>query len=188
MAAWTVMNCDEIARTMAPMSPFVLDVQGTPTILVKLAGLSAREAGELARAVEAGDSLAVAAYFTYPTYPVLVLALFVYDSYDDPLRFEGYRDVTTADVQDFVAGLDRTGGEGKVRLYDESAGLLAVGSFGFRMPPFGRTKFPYRSTTKDLEGLWQLLGYCAEWYHRIPPASRDFNTAVDIHLATEPPI
>ncbi len=188
MTVWSLTSCDDLARTMVPMSPFVLDVQGTPTILVKLAGLSAREAGELARAVEAGDSLAVAAAFSYPTYPVLVLSLFVYDTYDDPLRFEGFRDITTADVQDFAAGLDRTGGEGKVRLYDESAGLLAVGRFGLRMPPFSRTKFPYRSTAKDLNGFWQVLRDCAAWYHRVPAAGLDFNTAVDTHLATVPPL
>ncbi|WP_460653646.1 hypothetical protein [Kribbella endophytica] len=181
-------SCDDLARTMVPMSPFVLDVQGTPTVLVKLAGLTAREGAELARAVTAGDSLLVSAYRSYPTYPVLVLALFVYDSPSDPLRFEGYRDLATVDVQDFAVGLDRTNGIGEVRLYDESAQLLATGQFGLRMPPFGGTAFPYQSTTQDLNRLWEICRLGAAWYHSLPPAGRDFTTAVDAYIAAEPPL
>jgi hypothetical protein len=181
-------SCDELARTVVPMSPFVMDVQGTPTVLVKLAGLTAREAAELARAVTAGDSLLVSAYRSYPTFPVLVLALFVYDSPNDPLRFEGYRDLTTVDVQDFAVGLDRTDGIGQVRLYDESAELLATGQFGLRMPPFDRTTFPYKSTAQDLNRLWEICRLGAAWYHSLPPAGRDFNAAVDAYVAAEPPL
>jgi hypothetical protein len=183
-----ISSCDELARTMVPMSPFVLDVQGTPTVLVKLAGLTAREAAELARAVTAGESLLVAAYRSYPTYPVLVLALFVYDSPGDPLRFEGYRDLATIDVQDFAVGLDRTDGIGQVRLYDESAQLLATGQFGLRMPPFSSTTFPYQSTTEDLNRLWEICRLGAAWYHSLPPARRDFTAAADAYIAAEPPL
>ncbi|MGC4939513.1 hypothetical protein [Kribbella sp. DT2] len=181
-------SCDDIARSASPMSPFVLDVQGTPTVLVKLAGLTEREGAELASAVTAGDSLLVAAYRSYPTYPVVVLALFVYDSPNDPLRFEGYRDLATVDVQDFAVGLDRTDGIGQVRLYDESAQLLATGQFGLRIPPFDATKFPYKSTTQDLNRLWEICRLGATWYHSLPPARRDFDTAVDAYIAAEPPL
>ncbi|MBB5837057.1 hypothetical protein [Kribbella italica] len=185
---WRLSSCDDLARSAVPMSPFVMDVQGTPTVLVKLAGLTARESAELARAVAAGDSLLVAAYRSYPTYPVLVLALFVYDSPNDPLRFEGYRDLATVDVQDFAAGLDHTDGIGQVRLYDESAQLLATGQFGLRMPPFSSTSFPYRSTTQDLNRLWEICRLGAAWYHSLPPARRDFGTAVDAYISAEPPL
>jgi hypothetical protein len=182
-------TCDgDIAPTMAPMSPFVLAVQDEPTILVKLAGLSAAEAAELSRAVRAGGCLAVAAYRSYPTFPMFVLALFVYDSLEDPMRFEGYRDITTADVQDFLVALDRTGGRGQVRLYGESAELLATGPFALRLPPFGRVTFPYRTTGRDLHGLWQACKAAAAWLHQIPESRRNFAAAVNEHVSKEPPL
>lgn len=67
----------------------------------------------------------------------LIYSLFVYDSPDGPpLSFEGYRDVTSADVQDFVVRLGRAKGHGRVLLYGgEPLGLLATGRFVLHIPP-----------------------------------------------------
>ena len=157
-------------------------------MLVKLAGMSRAEAAGLARAVAADESLAVAAYRSLPTYPVFILALFVYDAPGDPMRFEGYRDVTTIDVQDFVVALGRNAGRGQVRLYSESAELLAVGRFALRMPPFHQVTFPYSTTSNELHELWQLLQLAAGWYNNLPAAQLDFESAVETHMAKEAPL
>lgn len=189
MTVRTYSACDEyIAPSIAPMTPFVLTVENEPTMLVKLAGMSRAEGAELARAVAADDSLAVAAYRSLPTYPVFILALFVYDAPSDPMRFEGYRDVTTVDVQDFVVALGRKAGRGQVRLYSESAELLAVGRFALRMPPFQQVRFPYTTTPNELHELWQLLQLSAGWYNSLPAARRDFGMAVEAHMDNEPPL
>jgi hypothetical protein len=189
MTVRTYTACDEhIAPSIAPMTPFVLAVEDEPTMLVKLAGMSYAEGAELARAVAADESLAVAAYRSLPTYPVFILGLFVYDAPGDPMRFEGYRDVTTIDVQDFVVALGRNGGRGQVRLYSESAELLAVGRFALRMPPFQQVDFPYATTPNELHELWQLLQLSAGWYKSLPATARDFETAVETHMAKEPPL
>ena len=189
MTVRTYTACDEhIAPSIAPMTPFVLAVEDEPTMLVKLAGLSHAEGAELARAVAADESLAVAGYRSLPTYPVFILALFVYDAPSDPMRFEGYRDVTTIDVQDFVVALGRSGGRGQVRLYSDSAELLAVGRFALRMPPFQQVHFPYTTTPNELHELWQLLQLSAGWYNSLPAARRDFELAVEAHMGKEPPL
>jgi hypothetical protein len=186
MTVETYYSCDDMARTLVPMTPFLLSVQGEPTILVKLEGTSPAEAVALARAVEAGECLAVPAYRSYPMYPVFIVSLMVYDVPGDPMRFEGYRDVATADVQDFVMALGRSDGSGQVRLYDDAAELVAVGRFGLRIPPFQAPGFPYRVKPAELGQLWEIFDLAAGWYHQVPPERRDFSAAVRQHISTEP--
>jgi hypothetical protein len=63
-----------------------------------------------------------------------------------------------------------------------------LAELGLRMPPFGSTTFPYRSSTQDLNRLWEICQLGAVWCNSLAPARRDFATAVDAYIAAEPPL
>ncbi|MGI5213970.1 hypothetical protein [Plantactinospora sp. CA-290183] len=173
----------DIAARLEPMIPFVLASEEGPTVLVRLDGLPAAEVADLARAVEEGHCLLTASYRSYPTFPVLTMTLAVYDS-ADPFQFEGFRDVTLADVQDFVVELCRHGGRGKVFLYaGPDARQVAAGPFALRLPPFREVRFPHRTSDRDVQQLWKLLGLASTWLRQIPPQRRDFAAAARAHEA-----
>lgn len=174
-----------IVEKLAPMSPFLLAQDGMPTALVRLAGIPEDEVAGLAKAVDDDRCLLVAGWKSYSTYPIFIASLFMYDSPGAPLTSEGYRDITTADVQDFIVGLGHTGGFGQARLYaGDPPELVAQGRFALRLPPFiVPTKFPYQPERIDLETLWLMFKVCAKLRARIPEETLDFKAAVDTHLA-----
>jgi hypothetical protein len=175
-----------IVERLAPMVPFLLDHDGAPTVIVPLDGLPAAEVEALAAAVRANRCVLIAAYRLYSTYPVLIFSLFVYDTPDGPpLSLEGYRDVTSADVQDFVVRLGREEGRGRVLLYGgEPRRLLAEGEFVLRIPPFITPALPHRTSRTELKMLWLIFAIAAQQRARIAP--EDFKAAVDAHMAREP--
>ena len=168
------------------MTPFLLAYQGSPTVLVRLDGLPDDEVAALAKAVDDDRCLMVTGYKLYSTYPVFIASLFVYDSPDgSPLCLEGYRDIATADVQDFVVGLGRAGGTGNVRLYaGDPPELIGQGRCTLRIPPFiTPTRFPYRPSRTELRTLWLMFTVVAQQLARIPAQRLDFMAAAQTHMA-----
>ncbi|GHJ39828.1 hypothetical protein [Streptomyces sp. TS71-3] len=157
---------DAHAATVQPMSPFLFVVGGRPTVLINLDGLTEADPddadpAELARAVTEGRCLLTAVYRSLPTYPVLCFMLLVYDGHF-PYRFDGVRDVTTPDVQDFTAALCRDGGRGRILLHHAGTHRrLATGTFTYRQTPFARPDLPYRTKSAELRRLWETLGIAA---------------------------
>lgn len=176
-----------VVEEIAPMTPFLLDKDGTPTVVVRLAGVPGDEAAELADAVRADRCVLLAALRLYSTYPVLIYSLFVHDSPSrPPLSIEGYRDVTVADVQDFVVRLGQAKGRGRVLLYGgEPLGLLATGRFVLHIPPQPVNLWADTSW-RELRMLWLMFAIAAQQRARIPDHERDFAAAVDTHMAREP--
>lgn len=118
-----------------PMSPFLMMRDGEPTAIVRLDKLPESEVADLAKAVRDDRCLLAAGYKLYSTYPILICSVFIYDSPNGSLTVEGYRDVTSADVQDFVVGLGGSGGQGRVLLYTgDPPVLVSSGKFALRIP------------------------------------------------------
>lgn len=176
-----------VVEDIAPMTPFLLERDGEPTAVVRLDGLADDEVGALADAVRADRCVLLAALRLYSTYPVLIYSLFVHDTPDGPpLSIEGYRDVTSADVQDFVVRLGHAKGRGRVLLYGgEPLELLATGRFVLHIPP--RLVGLWADTSwRELRMLWLMFGIAARQRARIPERERDFAAAVETHMAREP--
>ena len=183
----TVDEGDVVVEHIAAMTPFLTEHNGEPTVIVRLDGLPGDEVHALAEAVRADRCMLLAALRLYSTYPVLVYSLFVYDSPDGPpLSVEGYRDVTSADVQDFVVRLGRAKGRGRVLLYGgEPLGLLATGRFVLHIPPRLANLWQEPSSWRELRMLWMLFVVAAQQLARIPVRELDFAAAVRTHMARE---
>lgn len=172
---------------IAPMTPFLLERDGEATAVVRLDGQADDDVGALADAVRADRCVLLAALRLYSTYPVLIYSLFVHDTPSGPpLSIEGYRDVTSADVQDFVVRLGHAKGRGRVLLYGgEPLGLLATGRFVLHIPPRVVDLWSEPSR-RELRMLWLMFGIAAQQRARIPEHERDFAAAVQTHMAREP--
>ncbi|MEJ3748816.1 hypothetical protein WEI85_36750 [Actinomycetes bacterium KLBMP 9797] len=177
---------DVVIEHIAAMTPFLIEQDGEPTVIVRLDGLPGDEVDVLAEAVRADRCLLLAALRLYSSYPVLIYSLFVYDSPDGPpLSLEGYRDVTSADVQDFVVRLGRAKGYGRVRLYGgEPLGLLATGRFVLHIPP-RLVHLWQEPSRRELRMLWLLFVIATQQRARIPERDLDFAAAVRTHMARE---
>lgn len=179
---------DIVVEALMPMIPFLLEFEGEPTVMVRLEGLAESEVAGVVKAVRDDRCLLAAGYKLYSTYPVLIFSLFIYDSPDgSSLALEGYRKVTSADVQDFVVSLDRSGGVGRVLLYSgDSAEVVGSGKFFLRIPPFiTPVSFPYRTNSTELQMLWMMFSVVTKQRARIPENRLDFDAAVTTHLARE---
>lgn len=177
---------DIIIEDIQPMSPFLMEYEGTPTILIRIDEDPNSEVGEIARAVKDRHCLLAAGYKLYSTYPILIYSLFIYDSPTrPPLTLEGYRDVVSSDVQDFVVSLGRSGGEGYVHLYSgDPLDRLGRGKFTLRLPPFiAPVTFPHQTSRLDLKSFWLEFCVVAQQRARIPEGSLDFKAAVATHVA-----
>lgn len=177
---------DVVVERITAMTPFLIERDGEPTVIVRVDGLPGDEVQALAEAVRADRCMLLAALRLYSTYPVQIYSLFVYDSPDGPpLSIEGYRDVTSADVQDFVVGLGRTKGHGRVLLYGgEPLGLLATGRFVLHIPP--QLGHPQQEPSwREMQMLWMLFVIAAQQRARIPERGLDFAAAVRTHMAGE---
>jgi hypothetical protein len=181
----------DMAAQIAPMNPFLtLGPDGGPVALVRLEGLDEADVSTLTAAVRAGHSQLVPRYRSMPTYPVLALALAVYDRPDaDAFVFEGFRDITTADVQRFLTALGKpdggSGGTGTVYLYAPSpvgADLLASGDFTVRLPPRPERWQAHTTSAEELRQLWQVVVLGSIWLRDLPESKRDFGTAVDDYV------
>ncbi len=175
----------DLASRAAPMNPFLLASGREPVALLRLHDLARDEVADLAQAVRDGRTRLVPHYRSMPTFPVLSLSLVVHDRPGSPFTFEGFRNITGGDVQDFLAALGRTGGRGTVHLYEPSAGgvvRLAEGPFVLSLPPVPSTWQPHRTTSAELDTLWQVITLAAVWLNDIPAADRDFDAAVDAYL------
>jgi hypothetical protein len=180
---------DVVVKAIPPMIPFLLELEGKPTVMVRLEGSPESEVAGLVKAVRDDRCLLVAGYKLYSTYPILIFSLFIYDSPNgSPLTLEGYRKVTSADIQDFVVSLGRSGGLGRVLLYGgDRPEPIASGQFFLRIPPFIMpTNFPYRTNSRELQMLWLMFSVAAKQRARIPESHLDFDAAVTTHLAREP--
>jgi hypothetical protein len=180
---------DIVIEALTPMIPFLLESEGKPTVMVRIEGLAESELAALVKAVRDDRCLLAAGYKLYSTYPVLIFSLFVYDSPDgSSLALEGYRKVTSADVQDFVVSLGRSGGLGRVLLYSgDSPELVGSGKFSLRIPPFiAPVSFPYRTNSRELQMLWLMFSAVTKQRARIPESRLDFDAAVTTHMAREP--
>lgn len=174
-----------VVEELAPMSPFLLEHEGRPTVLVRL-----DECPEaVVKAVEDGHCLLAAGWKLYSTYPLLIFSLFIYESPDRaPLTVEGYRRVTSGDVQDFVVSLGRSRGQGRVLLYSgDPPDLVGDGRFALRIPPFfSPPDLPYQTSRENLQILWLMFKIVARQHARIPEDQRDFAAAVKTHMKREP--
>lgn len=174
-----------LVDTLTPMTPFVYDDDGVPTVIVRLDGLPDDEVADLVDAVRADECVLLAALRLYSSYPVLIYSLFVFDSPDrPPLSIEGYRDIVVADVQDFVVRLGLNKGYGRVRLYGDE--LLATGRFTLRIPPCITAPLPHTPSWRELRMLWMTFTIAAQQRARIPAQDLDFAAAVDTHMARRP--
>lgn len=178
---------DVVVEELAPWTPFLFDDDGEATAIVRPEGLPADEVEALAAAVRADRCVLLVAYRLYPAYPVLIFSLLVHDRPGGPpLSIEGYRDCTSADVQDFVVRLGRMKGRGQVRLYGgEPFGPLATGRFTLRIPPLAGPG-PRRTSWRELRMLWLMFEIMVRQRDRIPARDRDFAAAVAAHMAREP--
>jgi hypothetical protein len=178
---------DVVVERITPMTPFLIEHDGEPTVIVRLDGLPDDEVHALAEAVRADRCMLLAALRLYSTYPLLIYSLFVYDSPDgSPLSLEGYRDVTSADVQDFVVRLGRAQGRGRVLLYGgEPLGLLATGRFVLHVPPQLLHSWQEPSSWRELRMLWMQFVVATQQRARIPERDLDFTAAVRTHMARE---
>lgn len=175
-----------IVEDIAPMSPFLLEFEGKPTVLIRLDGLPEDEVAGLAKAASDDHCILAVGYKLYSTYPILISSLFIYDSSSrPPLTLEGYRDITSADVQDFVVSLGHSGGRGRVRLYEgDPPKLISHGQFALRIPPFiVPTTFPYHTRRRELQILWRMFKVVAIQRARIPQDRLDFKAAAETHMS-----
>jgi hypothetical protein len=180
---------DIVVEALTPMVPFLVEFEGMPTVMVRLEGLTESEVARVVEAVRDDRCLLAAGYKLYSTYPILIYSLFVYDSPDgSSLALEGYRKVTSADVQDFVVSLGRNGGLGCVLLYSgDRRELVGSGKFSLHIPPFiTPTSFPYRTNSEELRMLWLMFSLASKQRARIPESRLDFDAAVTTHMAREP--
>lgn len=177
-----------VVEHLATMSPFLMEHESEPTVILRLEGLPGPEVAGLAEAVKNDRCLLVVGFKLYSTYPVLIFSTFIYDSLTDPLTVDGYRDVTSADVQDFVVSLGRNGGQGRLLLYDgDPPELIGSGRFALQIPPFFvPTKFPAQPSGTGLRMLWMIFQVVAQQRARIPEDRLDFKAAVATHMAREP--
>jgi hypothetical protein len=174
-------------EAIMPLVPFVYDDNGEPTVIVRLSGVPDDEVAALADAVRVDRCVLLAALRLYSTYPVLIYSLFVFDSPSrPPLSVEGYRDVTVADVQDFVVRLGQTRGRGRVRLYNGGGELLATGRFTLRIPPCITAPLPHETSWRELSMLWSMFTVAARQRARIPEQDLDFKAAAATHMARQP--
>jgi hypothetical protein len=184
-------SVEELAAEIVPMNPFLaVGPEGAPVAVIRLEGVDDADVATLAEAVHDGRSQLVPRYRSMPTYPVLALALAVYDRPDaDAFVFEGFRDLTTADVQDFLTALGRPGGSdgrGTVYLYAPAGAgvrLLAQGPFDVRLPPRPERYEAHRTTADELRQLWQVVVLGAIWLRQLPEGRRDFAKAVDDYVS-----
>ncbi|NUT95910.1 MAG: hypothetical protein HOY78_28185 [Saccharothrix sp.] len=178
---------DVVVERLPAMVPFLTDHDGEPTVIVRLDALPDDEVHALAQAVRANRCMLLAALRLYSTYPVLIYSLFIHDSPDGPpLSIEGYCDVTTADVQDFVVRLGRAGGHGQVLLHGgEPLSLLATGRFVLHIPPQFVPRWQEPSSWEELRMLWLMFAVAAQQRARIPERDLDFAAAVRTHMARE---
>lgn len=176
-----------VIEHLTALTPFLIERDGEPTVIVRLEGLPSDEVHALAEAVRADRCMLLAALRLYSTYPVLIYSLFVYDSPDGPpLSLEGYRDVAVADVQDFVVRLGRAKGRGRVLLYGgEPLGLLATGRFVVHIPPQFVHPLQEPPSWRELRMLWMLFVVATQQRARIPERDLDFTAAVRTHVARE---
>lgn len=170
------------------MSPFLMMRDGEPTAIVRLDKLPESEVADLAKAVRDDRCLLAAGYKLYSTYPILICSVFIYDSPNGSLTVEGYRDVTSADVQDFVVGLGGSGGQGRVLLYTgDPPVLVSSGKFALRIPPLiAPVSFPCQASRLDLKRLWLMFKIVGQQRSRIPEDCLNFGAAVATHLKREP--
>jgi hypothetical protein len=172
-----------------PLSPFMMMLDGEPTAIVRLDGLPEAEVAGLAKAVRDDRCLLAAGYKLYSTYPILIFSVFIYDdSPNGSFTVEGYRDVASADIQDFVAGLGGSGGRGRVLLYTgDPPGLVGSGKFALRIPPLiAPVGFPCQVSRRDLKRLWLMFRIVGQQRSRIPEEDLNFRAAIATHLKREP--
>jgi hypothetical protein len=177
-----------VIEYVTPMSPFLMSLEGEPTVVVRLDALPETEVAALAEAVRDDRCLLAAGYKLYTTYPILIFSVFIYDSPNGPMAVEGYRSVTSADVQNFVVGLGGSSGQGRLLLYaGDPERLVASGQFALAIPPYiAPVRFPHQTSRLDLKRLWLMFKVAGQQRELIPEGQLDFDAAVTTHLDREP--
>ena len=124
----------------------------------------------------------------YDTYPVLCLAVIIYDQLEHPYVAEGFSMIDEGNVQEFFKQVIVAGG-GEIQIYSEESRPFAKGSFKLQAPQtykYTKGKLPIPSTDLDRITTMTITTTAASHLESIPKTYRDFNAAAQRHMSSVP--
>lgn len=172
-----LLNWQDIARSLSPNSPFLAVWQGRALAIARLDNMPRKEADQMRSAVEQNKVLLLPVIALCPTFSILGPRFAIFDSLTDPFVVEDPRNITLADIQDFISVVLNKG-EGEFHLYwGTDAEPIASGGFSLCIDP-RKASWSYKTSDADKKALWQSLNQAAAHLKNIPVTRRNFDAAV----------